>query len=153
MASELSFYDTFLTLQWAGLDLDGADVRVALLTDDYTFDAEHADYAAVLASGVDLELTTGDGYTAGGALIGDTGVTVESDPKRTVFSGDNVTWSALTATFRYALYYIDGEQGGITDPVLCCVLLDNTPANIVVSGIDYMLLHAESGIFSSGVIS
>ena len=153
MASELSFYDTFLELQWAGLNLSGADIRVALLTDAYTFAATHADYAAVLASGTGIELATGDGYTAGGALIPDISVDVTGDPKATVLSGGNVTWSALTATFRYALYYIDGVQGGITDPVLCCVLLDDTPANIVVSGIDYMLLHSESGIFSSGVIA
>lgn len=151
MASTLYFYDTFYALQWVGLDLDSADIMVALLTSDYTFDAEHSNYAAVLASGVDLELETGDGYTAGGELIANTEVSVNSDPKLTKLTGDNVTWTELTATFRWALYYIDGEQGGVTDPVLCAVLLDNTPADIVASGVDYQLIHSANGIFTSGV--
>lgn len=150
MASELYFYDTFYQLQWVGLNLDTASIRAALLTSDYTFDAAHANYAAVLASGVDLELATGNGYTQGGALIGNTAVNVNASPRMTVLTGDNVTWSALTATFRWALYYVDGVNAGVTDPVLACVLLDNTPANIVVSGVDYMLLHSTYGIFTSG---
>jgi hypothetical protein len=150
MASELSFYDVFYALQWSGLDLGSETVKVILVKSDYTFDAQHETYAEVLASGTLLEVANGSGYATGGETIGSAAVTVETGPL-TVFSGDDVTWTALTATFRYAIYYIDGTVGGYTDPVLCCVLLDDTPADIVCSAVDYQLIHSESGIFTIGL--
>lgn len=150
MAATLSFYNQFYAMQWCGLDFDSETIKVMLLDSTYTFDATDADTSDVLGAGTSPEVPNGDGYTTGGETVGNTEVVATGTS--TALMGDDVTWTELTATFRYAVYYIDGEVGGVTDPVLCCVLLDSTPANIVVSGVDYTLLHSTSGIFTSSEV-
>ncbi len=150
MASKMYFYDTFYKLQWSGMDLGDVDVKVRLLVSDYEFDAEHENITDVLESGTELELPTENGYVQGGESINNSDVILATSPNRTVFQGDDVIWEQLTATFRWAVYHIDGSHAGVSSPVLCCVLLDDTPADINVNGVDYRLMHSTSGIFSSG---
>ena len=148
MASQLDFYNTFYALQWQGLNLATATVRVMLLTSEYTFDATHAHVAEVLGEGTSPEVPDGDGYTTGGLTLQNTSLTVLDTPRRTVFDADDPTWTALTATFRYAVFYLQGTVAEIVQPVLCCVLLDDTPADIVVTAVDYKLELNAAGLFT-----
>lgn len=155
MPAQMFFYDNYYDLQWGAMNLKTADIRVMLVTSDYTFDASHETIAAVLGSPsceVAAIASPSNGYTTGGELLANGAVTVVASPKTTQYDADDVVWTALDATFRYAIYYIDGEVEGITDPPLCCVLLDNTPADIVVSGVDYKLQHSANGLFTSALL-
>lgn len=60
----------------------------------------------------------------------------------------DTTFSTLTATFRYAVLYANVTRGGLTDPVLAYYLLDNTPADVSVSGTDYTIAWHATGIFT-----
>lgn len=151
MASSLYFYDSFYALQWAGLNMGTSTVKVMLVQNDYTFSASHEDTTDVLAAGT--EVANGNGYTTGGVTLTGTAVTVNASPKYTKFDADDAQWASLTATFRYAIVYISGTVGGITNPVLACVLLDNTPADITVSGVPYTLINSTNGVFQSGLAS
>lgn len=151
MAAETFFYDTFYALQWAGLNLNTQTVKVLLVTSDYTFDASHESMAEILTSPspeVPQVDSPSNGYTTGGKTLTGTGISVSASPKMTVFEADDVEWNPLTATFRGAIYYIDGEVDGITDPPLFYLMPDNTPADVVISGTNYKLEHS-AGVMTS----
>ena len=96
------------------------------------------------------EVATGDGYTTGGEALANLALSlvnqvVSGVTKRGVkWDADNVTWTALTKTFRYLVVYASGSLNGTTDPLLFYVLLDDTPADVAVSGVDFSInWHAD----------
>ncbi|WP_079275470.1 hypothetical protein [Mycobacteroides abscessus] len=102
-------------------DIDSDTFRVALVTSTSNIGASTTTWA-----GVTNEVANGNGYTTGGiavtlVLSGTTSVTAS-------FSS-NPTWTASggSITARWAVLY---ELGG---DVLCYVLLDNTPADVVTT--------------------
>ncbi|PVB24471.1 hypothetical protein DDJ71_06385 [Mycobacteroides abscessus] len=102
-------------------DIDSDTWRVALVTSTSNIGASTTTWA-----GVTNEVANGNGYTTGGiavtlVLSGTTSVTAS-------FSS-NPTWTASggSITARWAVLY---ELGG---DVLCYVLLDNTPADVVTT--------------------
>lgn len=103
-------------------DLDSDSFKCALVTSSSNISTSSTTWA-----GVTNEVANGNGYTTGGvtvsplALAGTTSVTVKF--------GTNPSWTASSSgiTARWAVVY---EVGG---NVLCFCLLDNTPANVVVS--------------------
>jgi hypothetical protein len=78
-------------------------------------------------------VATGSGYTTGGATLANPVVTA------TTIDYDDVVWTSLTKTFRYAVCYKSGSGGGLTNPLLFYILLDTTPADIVSSGSNYTI--------------
>lgn len=103
-------------------DLDSDSFKCALVTSSSNISTSSTTWA-----GVTNEVANGNGYTTGGVtvsplvLAGTTNVTVKF--------GTNPSWTASGSgiTARWAVVY---EVGG---NVLCFCLLDNTPANVVVS--------------------
>jgi hypothetical protein len=95
---------------------------------------------------VSVELPDGDGYTVGGEALASLAISEISGPAGKLDAAD-VTWSALTAVFRAGLLYIDGEIGGVTDPLIAYILFDTTPADITVSGVDWTVQWSANGIF------
>ncbi|PVB19727.1 hypothetical protein [Mycobacteroides abscessus] len=102
-------------------DIDSDTFRVALVTSTSNIGPSTTTWA-----GVTNEVANGNGYTTGGiavtlVLSGTTSVTAS-------FSS-NPTWTASggSITARWAVLY---ELGG---DVLCYVLLDNTPADVVTT--------------------
>jgi hypothetical protein len=124
------------------IDLDTDPIYVALVANTYTVDAAHAAWADVSTH----EVAAGDGYTAGGQLL----LNPVSNFAAAVGSWitDNPVWPALTKTFRYAVLYADVVRNSVTDPLICCILINNTPADIVVSAADYSLQWHPSGILT-----
>ena len=130
MASTITAYDTFWKLvATGGIDLDTDTLKLALVTSSYTPSTAHDEWADVSAN----EVATGSGYTTGGETL--------ASPVATNSNIDynDVTWTALTKTFRYAVCYKSGSGGGLTNPLLFYILLDSTPADIVNTGSNYTI--------------
>lgn len=137
MATTITAYDHLWKLVTTGLvDLDTDTLMVALVTSGYTPSTAHT----VFDNGADdatdpsyNEVATGAGYTTGGAALANPVATNSN------IDYDDVTWTSLTKTFRYAVCYKDGAAGALTDPLLFYILLDSTPADVVSSGSNYTI--------------
>jgi hypothetical protein len=90
------------------------------------------------------EVATGDGYTTGGETLGSSAVTYTGDECK--WDAGDVTWTALTKTMRYAYLYKVGTANGIVNGLIGYVLLDTTPADVVLNGVDFILTFNASGI-------
>ncbi len=102
-----------------GIDLDGATWKLALLTSTYTPALDTHDFYDDLTN----ELSTANGYTAGGVTISGVAITYDatSDQIRLDWTDPGWTFSA-DVTWRYAVAYIDTGGAGSTDPLM--LLLD-----------------------------
>jgi len=130
MATTITAYDHLWKLLLTGaVDLDTDTLKLALVTSSYTPNTAHDEWADVSAN----EVATGAGYTTGGATLS-TPVATNSN-----IDYDDVTWTALTKTFRYAVCYKSGSGGGLTNPLLFYMLMDSTPADIVSTGSNYTI--------------
>lgn len=130
MAASITAYDhLWKLLLTGGIDLDTDTLKVALVTSSYTPSAAHTIWADVSAN----EVATGYGYTTGGIAL-TTPVVAASN-----IDYDDLVWTALTKTFRYAVCYKSGSGGGLTNPLLWYALLDTTPADVVSSGSNYTI--------------
>lgn len=128
-------------------------IKVALVTSGYTPDPTHDVLAEVLASPspeVEAVASPDNGYTQGGeALTGQT-VTGEDSPSQAVFDAADLTWSALTATFRYGIMYAEKSVGSpaIVNPLIAYILFDATPDDVEISGIDFTIQWPAAGIMT-----
>ena len=140
----MSSYDVFNDILLdASLSLETDTLNIALVDSTYTFDSTNTNFSTDIAGS---ELPTGDGYTAGGETL--TNSSVDLVTGLAYWSADNVTWSALTATFRGAVIYASGTIGAYTDPPLIYILFDDTPDDIVVTAFDFTITWNASGIMS-----
>lgn len=143
MATTITAYNQLSELV-ANYDLDAQTVNLALVTSSYTPDAAHDEWADASAN----EVATGDGYTTGGATLASLAYTRSG--ATTTLDANDVTWSALTKTFRYAVAYVSGTLGALTNPVLFFILFDATPADLTITGIDFTVSWNTSGILTLG---
>lgn len=137
MASSITWYDhSWKLIATGGIDLDTDTLKLALVTSSYTPNTAHTVWDPGTNNAADAsynEVTTGSGYTTGGATIANPVVT------NSTIDYDDVVWTALTKTFRYAVCYVDKVVGALTDPLLFYILLDTTPADIVSNGSNYTI--------------
>lgn len=130
MATTITAYDhLWKLLLTGGIDLDTDTLKVALVTSSYTPSTAHTVWADVSAN----EVASGDGYTTGGVALANPVAT------NSTVDYDDVVWTALTKTFRYAVGYKVGTVGALTNPLLFWILLDSTPADVVSSGSNYTI--------------
>jgi hypothetical protein len=146
MASSITAYTHLWKLvTTGGLDLDTDEIRVRLVTSSYTFSAAHTLWDNGANDATDpsySEATDGNGYTTGGIELTNASATTSK------VDFDDITWSALTKTFRVAIGVAIGTFGGVTNPVLFYYLPDSTPADIVSSGSDWSIQwDATNGLF------
>lgn len=139
MAVSITAYDHLWKLiATGGVDLDTDTLKLALVTSSYTPNVAHDEWADVSAN----EVATGSGYTTGGVTLANPVAT------NSTIDFDDVTWTALTKTFRYAVCYKSGSAGALTNPLLFYLLLDTTPADVVSSGSNYTIQwHATDKLF------
>lgn len=97
-------YNRFKYNLLAGLvDFAGSgshDIKVALLNNTYTIDADHNLWSDVSAYEV-----SGSGYTSGGQSLANKIVTQDNTNDLAYFDADDVTWANSTITARYAVLY------------------------------------------------
>ena len=146
MASSITAYTQLWALVTAGgLDLDTDEIRVRLVTSGYTFSAAHTTWDNGADDATDpsfSEASDGNGYTTGGIELAVASATASK------VDYDDITWSALTKTFRAAIGVAIGTFGGVVNPVLFYYLPDSTPADIVSSGSDWSIQwDATNGLF------
>lgn len=142
MAASITAYDNlWKLLLTGGIDLDTDTLKLALVTSSYTPSTAHDEWADVSAH----EVANGSGYTTGGATLAGPVVTTAT------VDFNDVTWTSLTKTFRYAVCYKSGSGGGLTNPLLFYILLDTTPADIVSTSSDYTVIwNATDKVFYRG---
>lgn len=141
MASTFELFHSFGKYNANGtIDLDSTDVYLALVTSDYTKNLAHTIWADISAN----EVANGTGYTTGGAQLASNDVTYVTTT--TKFDAADVTWASLTKTFRFAVKYINATVNGIVKPLIGIILFDSTPADVAVSGVDFVITWNASGI-------
>jgi len=139
MATSFTKYAHVPKLLSTGALVFGTDtIQCALVSSGYTPSAAHDEWADVSAH----EVASGNGYTTGGVVV--TGFTVTN----TKIDCNNPAWTALTKTFRYAVFFKSGSSGGLTNPLIGWALMNTAPADVVVSGSDYSLEINASGLFT-----
>jgi hypothetical protein len=136
MAVSVEEFDHLKKMIRTDLDLDSDTFKVALVSSSYTFDSTDTQWADMSANEI-----SGTGYTAGGETL--TSVTVSAAG---VFDAADTVWSTATITMRRAILYASGTFGSLTNPVMISYLLDDTPADVVVSAADFTLVWNASGI-------
>lgn len=143
-AGAWQFYNHMAALLFNGsVDLDTTAFRVVLVTSSYTFSASHTTWADAST----YELANANGYTTHGNAL--------STPTISQTSGVG-TWDAVdpdwTAsgsglTARRAIIVIDADANGAlasTDKLVCSVLLDATPADVVVAAGNHLPIQLNS---------
>jgi len=141
MATSFTKYTHLPKLLSTGAIVIGTDtIHCALVSSGYTPSAAHDEWADVSAH----EVASGDGYATGGVAV--TGFTVTN----TIIDCNNPAWTALTKTFRYAVFYKNGSGGGLTNPLMGWALINTNGGgtDIIVSGSDYSLEISASGLFT-----
>jgi hypothetical protein len=141
-AGQFTLYDSFAELVADGtIDLDTHTFKVMLVASGYTPSAAHDQKADITN-----ELSTANGYTAGGATLGS--VTWNRSGGVSTFDSADVVWtpSGGAITARYAVMYDDTAAG---DELVGYMLLDATPANVSRSSPDLFTIspHATQGWF------
>jgi hypothetical protein len=147
MAITLTAYTQTLKILCGAGDWLAGDVRLALLSSGYTFSAAHTEFDNGEDDATDpsfSELTTGGGYTAGGAALSTSAANNKLDASPTVFT-------ALDKTFRQGIIYINATVDTVAKPVLFRVLFDDTPDDITIPGIDFAVNWNANGIAILGV--
>lgn len=142
MTASISFYNSFKEYVADGtIDLDSHTFKVMLVSSSYTFSAAHT-----VKADITNELSTANGYTAGGATLGS--VTWGQTGGTATFDAADTVWTASggSITARRAVIYSDTAA---SDELVASVLLDTTPADVTVtSGNTLTLQWNASGIFT-----
>lgn len=155
MASDFTLYSSARKYILDGtIDLLADTVKVALVTSDYTPSIAHDVLADVMASPnpeVVAVASPSNGYTTGGKELTGKTVTHTDSPSQGKFDADDLTWTALTATFRYGIMYAEKSVGSpaIVNPLIGYILFDTTPADIVMTGLDFTIPWSPNGIITN----
>lgn len=125
------------------LDYLSNTIKVALLADTYT-PAQDTDE---FWSDVSAHEVSGTGYSAGGATLANKTVTVNAGANKVVLDADDVTWTSVTVTARYAVVYKDTGTPS-TSPLLMWI---DFGANQVLVGNDFRIALPSGGLFDTVV--
>lgn len=90
------------------------------------------------------EVANGNGYATGGVEL--TTQALTQVYRDTFWTADNVDWTALTKTFRYAFLYKVGTTNGVVNGIVGYMLPDDTFIDKVISGINYRIYWSVNGI-------
>lgn len=155
MPSTISLYNSFYQYIARGiLNLETDTIKIALVTSAYTPSAAHTVLADINAS-PDPEVvpvaSPDNGYTTGGeTLTGQTVTQVASPAVLSKFDADNLTWLSLTAEFMYGIVYSEKTVGSVVNPLIAYILFDDTPDDISIGGIDFIIQWPTAGILTWG---
>ncbi len=142
MAASITFYNSFREYVADGtIDLDTHTFKVMLVASGYTPSTAHT-----VKTDVTNELSTANGYTAGGATLAS--VTWGHSGGTATFDAADTTWTASGGSIvaRYAVIYDDTAA---SDELVAYILLDTTPADVTTTAGNTLTLQWNaSGIFT-----
>lgn len=121
----------------------GTDIRVALMTDNFTIDRS-ADEVWGDVNDDEIDEDANDGYSAGGQTI--TGRSLTEDSLEVLFTGDDVVWENSTITAYYAVVY-NNEPASASEKDLLSVI-DFEQEESSDDG-DFRIEWAEDAIFEA----
>lgn len=148
MAATFTLYSSFRKYVMDGtIDLDTDTIKLMLVTSSYTPSIAHDVLADVTAS-PSPEVSSGNGYTTGGATLAGKVVTNTDSPSQGVFDADDVVWTSLTKVFRYGILYASKTVSPIVNPLIGYILFDATPANIDVTASNFTVQWNTAGIIT-----
>ncbi len=143
MATTLEVFNSFRRdIADGTIDLDSANVYLALVTSSYTKNLANTICSDISTNAV----ATGAGYTTGGLALASNDVTYSGTTA--TFDAADVTWTALTKTFRFGILYINATVNSIVKPLIGVILFDSTPADVTVGGVDFTINWNASGILT-----
>ena len=139
MADIIQKYDAFW-LHTASRKLDWVNqiVRLAFLANTYTPDiANDSIFGDVSAH----QISGAVNYPVGGPAL------VSKTLTATAMDADNVEFNNLTATYRYAVLYIDETVDGVVQPLLG-YFEPTSGADVVIQNSNYVVEWSNQGVFS-----
>lgn len=95
------------------VDLEADTIKVALLDNSHSFNADNNTWSDVSANEI-----SGTGYTAGGEELTNKSVTQDDTNDKAVFDADDVSWSSATFTAYHAVLYDDTLAN---DDLICSI--------------------------------
>ncbi len=143
MASFL--YTSFATklLNGGGIDLDTDTIKLALTTSSYTPAKTHDFF-----DDITNELSTANGYTAGGVALGSKTVTQDDTSFFAVFDAADATWSNSTLTARYGILYKSTGTAS-TSPLIALI---DFGADIVTVSSTFQVTFNVDGIVKLSIV-
>lgn len=93
------------------VDMEADTVKIILLNNSHSFTATHNTYSQVSAN----ELSTANGYTAGGATLAGKAVTQNTTTK---WDANDAAWASSSITAYHAAIYDDTHA---TDDLVCSI--------------------------------
>jgi ABC-type lipopolysaccharide export system ATPase subunit len=141
------FYEAGVYTRNGTVDLTNANIKLALLTKDYTPNLDTHDVWADVSAN---EVATGNGYTTGGAAV--TGLSVTRSGSVVTWDAADVQFVALTKTFKYGILYIDATVNSVEKPLIALIDFDDTTttAEITVADSVYNIQWHTDGIWQGG---
>lgn len=130
-------------LQLGAINLEGHDIRVALLKASYSPGAHE------YWSDVSTHEVSGAGYQAGGKSLANKSVTVNTTTGVATFDADDVNWADSTITARYAVIYNNTPEQSDQKQLIC--IIDFGEDKISTSG-NFTIEWDANGIFRLTIV-
>ena len=152
MSSQLYIYNKLRKYLLDGtVDFDTDTLKCMLVKGDYVFSAAHGIKADVDTDEVVAIASPDNGYTAGGETVSGVTVTEIASPPSYKLDMDDIDWTSLTATFKWAVFYAEVTRNAVVNPLIGCVALDyEGGTSIIVNGVDYKLQISADGFLVLG---
>lgn len=123
-------------------DLEADTLKIILLNNSHSFNADHDGYSAVSAN----ELSTAGGYTQNSKTLASGTVTVDDTDDEGVFDAADVAWTSASFTAYHAVIF-DDTPTSPADPLVCSI--DFGGAQTVTAG-TFTIVWAAEGIINIG---
>ena len=124
-----AFGPSLLSLYAAEINFTGATVKAMLCTSAYSPNQDTHRYKSSVTNEV-----TGTGYTAGGVTLTGKTATYDAATNTLTLDAADPSWSTVTVTFRYLVFYIDLAGNAGASPLISYV---DFGEDVVVSGVDF----------------
>jgi len=133
-ATPYTYYPVLDLIGQSQVDLNSEPIKCMLLNSLYTLSQEHS-----LLSQVSTYEITGTNYVAGGVTLANQVYNRTNGVLKV--TADPVLWTNVNITCRWAIFYFPNLSGS---PLLSGILLDNTPADIVIVNANFTLTSPEN---------